>query len=104
MEQVIGTDSGAVAVWACDGSSVRDKWHPLAMNKDPNAEATITAATKPNERGPASAGATEAIHHSLPVTDVAWAPSIGRRYHLIASCSKDGVLMINKLYPVGGDK
>jgi len=37
-------------------------------------------------------GFTDPIHH------VAWAPNMGRTYHLIATASKDGIVRIHKLF------
>ena len=37
--------------------------------------------------------------HSSPVATLAWAPSCGRSYHLIASGARDGVVRIHKLVP-----
>eukprot|EP01064_Diplonema_japonicum_P032405 TRINITY_DN606_c2_g1_i2.p1 TRINITY_DN606_c2_g1~~TRINITY_DN606_c2_g1_i2.p1 ORF type:complete len:160 (+),score=25.88 TRINITY_DN606_c2_g1_i2:664-1143(+) len=82
---VMGTDTGLVVIWASEGQGNRDKWFPLTLHK--------------KEGGFNS----EAIEHGGAVTDVAWAPSIGRGYHLIASSSKDGSLFINKLYPGSRD-
>eukprot|EP01059_Diplonema_ambulator_P012995 TRINITY_DN23508_c0_g1_i1.p1 TRINITY_DN23508_c0_g1~~TRINITY_DN23508_c0_g1_i1.p1 ORF type:complete len:372 (+),score=84.21 TRINITY_DN23508_c0_g1_i1:60-1118(+) len=79
---VMGTDTGAVVIWASEGQGIRDKWFPMTLHK----EGSIN---------------TEAIEHGGAVTDVAWAPSIGRGYQLIASSSKDGSLFIHKLYPIG---
>jgi len=31
------------------------------------------------------------------VLDVAWAPNVGRSFHLIASCGRDGILRVSKL-------
>ena len=35
--------------------------------------------------------------HSGGVLDVAWAPNVGRSYHLIASCGQDNVLRVHRL-------
>eukprot|EP01061_Rhynchopus_euleeides_P011197 TRINITY_DN20759_c0_g1_i1.p1 TRINITY_DN20759_c0_g1~~TRINITY_DN20759_c0_g1_i1.p1 ORF type:complete len:364 (+),score=94.98 TRINITY_DN20759_c0_g1_i1:177-1268(+) len=80
---LIGTDSGAVLMWACETQTIRDAWSPMTLRKG-------------NETSPSGV----AIDHASPVTDVAWAPSLGRRYHLVASCSRGGLLYIHKLYPV----
>ena len=34
--------------------------------------------------------------HTQTINDVAWAPLAGRSYHLIASCSKDGLIIVWK--------
>ena len=34
------------------------------------------------------------------VLDVAWSPDIGRSYHLISSCGRDGLLRVHKLNKV----
>jgi nucleoporin SEH1 len=31
------------------------------------------------------------------VLDVSWAPNVGRSFHLIASCGRDGILRVSKL-------
>ena len=67
-------------LWACDAQNNRDHWYPLTMKK-------------------AGCEDGEAIDHSTTITDVAWAPCVGRSFHLVASCSRDGSLLINKLYP-----
>ncbi|KJE93357.1 nucleoporin Seh1 [Capsaspora owczarzaki ATCC 30864] len=41
------------------------------------------------------------IDHSAAVYDVAFAPNVGRSYHLLASCSKDKTVKIWKLIPPG---
>lgn len=41
--------------------------------------------------------------HTQPVHDVAWAPTIGRSYHLIATASKDRTLIIWRLTAFGPD-
>mmetsp|Transcript_7802 Transcript_7802/g.16178 ORF Transcript_7802/g.16178 Transcript_7802/m.16178 type:complete len:459 (+) Transcript_7802:115-1491(+) len=35
--------------------------------------------------------------HERGVLDVAWAPNVGRSYHWIASCGKDGLLMVHRV-------
>jgi nucleoporin SEH1 len=40
--------------------------------------------------------------HALSVTDIDWAPNVGRSYHLIASCGKDRCLKVHKLPRAGG--
>jgi len=37
------------------------------------------------------------------VLDVAWAPNVGRSFHLIASCGRDGVLRVSKLKRIRKD-
>ena len=37
--------------------------------------------------------------HTAPVNDVAFAPNMGRSFHLLASCSKDGTVIIWRLTP-----
>lgn len=36
------------------------------------------------------------------VLDVAWAPNVGRTFHLIASCGKDNRLLVHRIKRVGG--
>ncbi len=36
------------------------------------------------------------------VLDVAWAPDVGRSYHLISSCGRDGILRVHRLKKAAG--
>ena len=43
--------------------------------------------------------------HTSPrkgVLDVAWSPDVGRSYHLISSCGRDGVLCVHRLKKITG--
>ena len=77
---VVGTEDGEASVWLMEGSGMREKWSQVSL-RQPD-------------------GTTGPVIHSRgsAITSVSWAPSIGRKYHLIATCSKDGQLLITKMY------
>ncbi|TBU21691.1 WD40 repeat-like protein [Dichomitus squalens] len=63
----------------------------LSLNPSPsNAESTKTSAT--------SGGDSEASK-AFAITSVAWAPSCGRSYHLVATASRDGHVRIWRVKP-----
>jgi len=41
--------------------------------------------------------AYDLMSHGRSVSDVCWAPNVGRSFHLVASAGKDGMLMVHKL-------
>ncbi len=41
------------------------------------------------------------VHPRRGVLDVSWSPDVGRSYHLISSCGRDGLLRVHKLNKVG---
>eukprot|EP01060_Flectonema_neradi_P034470 TRINITY_DN6052_c0_g1_i2.p1 TRINITY_DN6052_c0_g1~~TRINITY_DN6052_c0_g1_i2.p1 ORF type:complete len:353 (+),score=47.10 TRINITY_DN6052_c0_g1_i2:75-1133(+) len=79
---VCGTEAGEVSVWIMDGSGMREKWSQIPLRQGDGSIIPII-----HSKGSA-------------ITSVSWAPSIGRKYQLIASCSKDGHLLITKMYPI----
>ena len=81
IQLAVGAHSGRVTIRRNDANK---KW--------------LRAALYPSEEDYRTKQAKE-IRHDDPVCGVAWAPCIGRRYHLVASCSRRG-LKILKLSPL----
>lgn len=70
---VLGTERGSVQVWQYDEAA--RVWQPLVTIRDPPRGSSFP----------------------FPITDVDWSPNIGRTYHLIASCGREGPLCVHRL-------